>query len=197
MTRKYQNYMYDWHSFVFVIWIARRWKALCSYLLESMQKYSCRKTKQHSLPSYNSLLCAGNQPEGLNWEKVNMLQETKYFFVMVLLEELSEEGGGKGSSTLVMTYNQGKASSWALEVTPQYFSWCMGNLVCFRPLTILREYQHQTTCAQAGWPRFFCAAHRTRVLGVESSLYLLGFTWTVVMSWVLDRSFMSFRFQQL
>ena len=117
--------------------------------------------------------------------------------LLVFLEGLSEKGGGKGSSTLVMTHAQRKMSSWALEITAQYFSWCVGRLVCFQPLKILREHQHQTTCAQGVWQGSFCAAHRTRVLGVESSLYLLGFTWIVVMSWVLDRPFMSFRCQQL
>lgn len=43
---------------------------------------------------------------------------------------------------------QRKASLWALEITTQYISWCMGKQVCFQPLRVLREHQHQTTCTQ-------------------------------------------------
>jgi len=40
----------------------------------------------------------------------------------------------------------------------------MGKWIYFQPLRILREHQHQTTCAQGFWPALLCAAHRTRVL---------------------------------
>lgn len=108
-----------------------------------------RSATTDKLPSYNPLVCAGHQPQGLNQEKVTHLRNQILLCddLLILLRGLCKEGGSKGSSAHVMTYAQRKASSWALEITTQCISRCVGKQVCFQPLRVSREHQHQTTCA--------------------------------------------------
>lgn len=77
-----------------------------------------------------------------------------------------------------MSHTWRKAGLWAPGIT-QSFSWCMGKWFCFQ---ILREEQHKKMYAQGICPGSLVWQW---LLGIESSLHHLGFSWMVVINWAL------------
>lgn len=149
----------------------------------------CRRTATElSYAAFTSLMwqsaACWESASGLEQEEVKLPQEPNTFLCWSSGTYRGTFWGswGKGSSSLAILCSQRTASWWALAITS--ISHGVEKPVCLQPLRATGRKAAPNQLCWGGCPGALSAGHRTGVLHAESSLYLWGFTWVVMLSWV-------------